>query len=208
MASHADFYPLILPAVLGCPYPTVDFAINRAAIELCQAGRVWEEAIAPVVLEAGVTAYEIGLPTDAVLVCIRSAQMGGDSLPAAQSWIDLEAIDAPAAEPEKYAMRGQELIVHPKPATTGARITLVATLKPSFTARTLPDVLLGMHMATIAEGAKAFLKEMSGTTWFDPSGAVFSHQRFRDEVSRARIAIEHGFVSGSLSVTPKPFGQR
>ena len=208
MARHADFYPLILPAVLGCPYPTVDFAINRAAIELCQAGRVWEEAIDPVVLVAGVSTYDVSLPTDSVLVCIRSAQMGGDSLPAAQSWIELEAIDAPAAVPEKYAMRGQELIVHPKPATTGARIALVATLKPSFTARTLPDVLLDMHMAAVAEGAKAFLKEMSGTAWFDPSGAVFSHQRFRDEVSRARIAIEHGFVSGSLSVTPKPFGQR
>ncbi len=111
MASHADFYPLILPAVLGCPYPTVDFAINRAAIELCQAGRVWEEAIDPVVLVAGVSTYDVSLPTDSVLVCIRSAQMGGDSLPAAQSWIEFEAIDAPARR-RRRRMHDQFLAAH------------------------------------------------------------------------------------------------
>lgn len=208
MAKHSDFYPLILPAVPGCPYMTVDLAINRAAIDLCDQGRVWEEALDALTLINGIDAYELDLPAGAVLVCVRNVRLDARPLQLITSWTDFEGRAAQPGQPTHYAMRGNELVVYPAPHQSGGRVTLVATLKPAFNATNLPDVLLQTHMGTVAEGAKAYLKEMTGTAWFDPSGFALASQRFRESVSRARINVEHGFAAGSLSITPRRYGQR
>ena len=210
MARQADFYPLVLPAVLGCPYMTADMAINRAAIELCSQARVWEESMDSIALQAGIEAYEIDPPPHSVLVCVRNVRLNGRPFPIlVESWAELHGnADAAPGMPTHFAMRGNELVVYPLPApeAAGARVTLAATLKPTHTATALPDVLLASHMDTVAEGAKGFLKEMTGTAWFDPSGAAYANQRFREGIARARINVEHGFVASSLSVTPRRFG--
>lgn len=208
MAKHADFYPLILPAVLGAPYPTVDFAINRAAIDLCERARVWEEAIDASTLVAGIDAYLLDLPRGASLVCVRNVRLDGHALALVESWAELDRRAEPPSSPRCYTMRGDEIVVYPAPAAeaAGGQLTLVATLKPTYTATALPDVLLAGHMAALAEGAKAYLKEMSGTPWFDPNGAAVAQARFNESMSRARINVEHGFAAGSLSVTPRAFG--
>lgn len=208
MAKHSDFYPLILPAVPGCPYMTVDLAINRAAIDLCDQGRVWEESLDAMTLIGGIDAYELDLPAGAVLVCVRNVRLDARPLQLITSWTDFEGRAAQPGQPTHYAMRGNELVVYPAPHQSGGRVTLVATLKPAFNAPTLPDVLLQTHMGTVAEGAKAYLKEMTGAAWFDPSGFALASQRFREGVSRARINVEHGFAAGSLSITPRRYGQR
>lgn len=208
MAKHSDFYPLILPAVPGCPYMTVDLAINRAAIDLCDQGRVWEESLDAMTLIGGIDAYELDLPAGAVLVCVRNVRLDARPLQLITSWADFEGRAAQPGQPTHYAMRGNELVVYPAPHQSGGRLTLVATLKPAFNATSLPDVLLQTHMGTVAEGAKAYLKEMTGTAWFDPSGFALASQRFRESVSRARVNVEHGFAAGSLSITPRRYGQR
>ena len=208
MAKHADFYPLIMPAVPGCPYMTVDLAINRAAIDLCDQGRVWEESLDAMTLISGIDAYELDLPAGAVLVCVRNVRLDARPLQLITSWADFEGRAAQPGQSTHYAMRGNELVVYPAPHQSGGRVTLVATLKPAFNATSLPDVLLQAHMGTVAEGAKAYLKEMTGTAWFDPSGFALASQRFRESVSRARINVEHGFAAGSLSITPRRYGQR
>ena len=208
MAKHSDFYPLILPAVPGCPYMTVDLAINRAAIDLCDQGRVWEESLDAMTLIGGIDAYELDLPASAVLVCVRNVRLDGRPLQLVTSWTDFEGRTAQPAKPTHYAVRGNEIVVYPKPdpESAGGRITLVTTLKPGFNTKTLPDVLLATHMNTVAEGAKAFLKEMTGTAWFDPSGFALATQRFREGISRARINIEHGFAAGSMTASPRKYG--
>lgn len=208
MAKHSDFYPLILPAVPGCPYMTVDLAISRAAIDLCDQGRVWEESLDALTLISGIDAYELDLPAGAVLVCVRNVRLDARPLQLITSWTDFEGRAAQPGQPTHYAMRGNELVVYPAPHQSGGRVTLVATLKPTFNATSLPDVLLQTHMGTVAEGAKAYLKEMTGAAWFDPSGFALASQRFRESVSRARINVEHGFSAGSLSITPRRYGQR
>lgn len=211
MARHADLYPLLLPFVPGCPYPTVDLAISRAAGELCEQSRAWEEALSPIALSEGVEAYEIDLPSDSVLVCVRNVQLNGRDLHVNPSWPALVASSSTLAHatPSHYAMRGNELVVRPipSPEAAGGVVTLVATLKPSISATSLPDVLVSEHMAAVCEGAKSFLKEMTGAAWFDPSGAAMANQRFRDAIARARISVEHGRAAGSLSVAPRHFGQ-
>ena len=208
MAKHADFYPLIMPAVPGCPYMTVDLAINRAAIDLCDQGRAWEESLDAMTLIGGIDAYELDLPAGAVLVCVRNVRLDARPLQLITSWADFEGRAAQPGQSTHYAMRGNELVVYPAPHQSGGRVTLVATLKPAFNATSLPDVLLQAHMGTVAEGAKAYLKEMTGAAWFDPSGFALASQRFRESVSRARINVEHGFAAGSLSITPRRYGQR
>lgn len=206
MAAHAALYPWILPAAPGCPQPTVDLAINRASAEFCDASRAWEEALDPLTLIAGVDAYEIDLPADAVLVCVRSARLDGHPLRLAQSWAALPDANGQPGLPACAAVRGAELVLAPPPSASGGVLRLIATLRPSFAATSLPEVLVERHALAVAHGAKAFLKEMSGTPWFDPTGYAVARQSFEQAIARARIQQEHGFVGGSLSVTPRPLG--
>lgn len=210
MATQSDFYPLILPAVPGCPYPTVDLAINRAAIELCEQGRVWEEVLTPAALVADAESYTLALPASSVLVCVRNVRLDGRALTPVTSWIEFNGRTAQPAMPTHYAIHDSEIVLYPAPSAeaAGRQVTISATLKPTFNAASLPNVLLAEHMGTVAEGAKAFLKQMTGTAWFDPSGFALANQQFKEGVSRARIHVEHGFASGSLSVKPRRYGQR
>lgn len=203
MAKPADFYPLILPTVLGAPYPTVDLAINRAAAELCESARVWEEFLDPITLRPGVAAYPLDLPAGSILVCARSIELDGVPLALSQT---IPRTAATQGMPVLAYIRAGELMVSPAPDTPGGVLTVFVTLRPSITATQLPDVLLDRHMVTVAEGAKAFLKEMTGAAWFDPAGYSLARQTFLYNVSRARIAVEHGFVGGSLAVAPRAFG--
>jgi len=208
MAHHADFYPLILPAVPGCPEMTVDLAINRAAIDLCEQGRVWEVALDALSLIGGLDAYALDLPTAAVLVCVRNVRLDTRPLQPVTDWQTLIGRSAQPGQPTHYAVRGDELVLYPAPSQSGGVLTCSATLKPTFSATTLPDVLLAEHMATVAEGVKSYLKDMTGTAWFDPAGFALANQRFQAGISRARIDIEHGFAAGSLTIAPRRYGQR
>lgn len=207
MASQADFYPLILPAVAGCPEPTVDLAVTRAAVEFCEQSRVWEVALDSITLSAEDDTYPLPLPDDALLVCVRNVRLDGRSLQPVTDWQTFIGRTAQPGLPTHFAVRGNDLLLYPAPVQSGT-VTLSATLKPTFNAATLPDVLLTDHMPSIAEGAKAFLKEMTGTAWFDPAGFALASKRFSDAISKARIDVEHGFAAGSLTIAPRRYGRR
>ena len=67
MATHDALYPLILPDVPQCAFPTVDTAINRAAQEFCRDSLCWADT-QTVSLLPNVREYAITVPDDADLV--------------------------------------------------------------------------------------------------------------------------------------------
>lgn len=210
MAQHADFYPLILPAVNQCPSMTADLAINRVAHELCRDARAWEDDLDAVVLTAGMDRYDLSLPSGAVLVCVQRLAIADRALTPVGSVHGL----AGAANGTPYVFAhttdyGQpQVVLYPTPdaSVAGQMAVPTCTLAPTFTATTLPDVLLLRYADAIAEGAKAHLKGMSGTPWFDPGGAQVAFQFFMQRKAEARIQKEAGFVSGSMRTTPRAFG--
>ena len=205
MATHDALYPLILPDVPQCAFPTVDTAINRAAQEFCRGSLCWADT-QTVSLLPNVREYAITVPADADLVVVRRASidkrmMRGESN--AQEIIDRRE---GFGEPAIYAVLGSTLYVTPTPNEAGKVATLLCAFAPRFTASVLPEVLVGRYAEAIASGALAILKRMPGNAWTDPQGAVTAYQLFQLRKAEARIEYESGRVAGSLRVTPRRFG--
>lgn len=209
MKSHADFYPLVMPAVPNCPSMTVDLALNRAAHEFCSHSRCWEQPLDPFVLRAGQDRYELEVPTGAVMVCVQTVTVREHDLAPVRRARDLRRVEIHGT-PYAFAFDDTEepaVLVSPVPNEddAGVMVEPICTLAPSFNATSLPDVLAVRYMDAIAEGAKFYLKTMTGTPWFDPDGAQLAGALFAQRKAEARIQKESGFVASSMRVTPRPF---
>lgn len=206
MADLEDFYPYILPDVVGCPEPAVDNAIIRAARDLCTHGKAWQAELDWIPVVDSLAEYELALPVGAALVVLEWVKWNGVKLGVAHSLADIDTTQV--GPPTRYAQPDLvNIVLLPTPASLPASsvLTLHATLKPSATASQLPDVLFDEHVESIAAGARAILKRQPGKEWSDPKGALDDDAAFQRAKGEARVCAEHGNVLGSLRVKPRRF---
>lgn len=207
MAAHEALYPLILPEVPQCPYPTVDTAINRAAQEFCRDSRVWETSQA-VTLVDGQQTYPLVVPSDADVVSVRRVTFRHIIIrPSHDATRLLERAES-EGQPALYSLSGEDLTVFPIPnsSVVGEDMAVICHFAPRFNSASIPDVLTQKWAEGVAAGALSILKRMPSKPWTDYPGAVPAHQVFAREKAKARIEQEHGAVTGSLRVTPRKFG--
>ena len=208
-----DFYPYILTDVLGCPDPTLRVAVVSAAAEFCRETLAWTEVQDPIVLEDGVSDYELDAPSQAYAVTVRSAYVGGrqllpTTLPALHSLMPNWAA-AQSTEPTHYNQTVDRgfITVYPKPASvTDQTIQVTAAFAPTLSATNLPDFLGQRHVEVIASGAKARLMSIPMAAWSNPALAAYHKQLFDAGVLDAKNAEAHGRVPGSIRVQPRKFG--
>ena len=206
MAAHESLYPLIVPEVLGCPTPTIDSAINRAAADFCRRSGVWRADLDPVVLVADQWRYTLTLPADAVLVSIDAARAGLRLLGPVSDPHGVLPWGQEPGEPTRYALSADEsaILVHPAPVAAGS-LSVSVVLAPTLGAATLPDLLVNRYYEGVAEGAKAILRRMPGQPWTDVNAAQLAALTARQKADEARVEREWG-AARSLSVTPRAFG--
>lgn len=207
MAAHEALYPLILPEVPQCPYPTVDTAINRAAQEFCRDSRVWETSQA-VTLVDGQQTYPLVVPSDADVVSVRRVTFRHIIIrPSHYATRLLERAES-EGQPALYSLSGEDLTVFPIPnsSVVGEDMAVICHFAPRFNSASIPDVLTQKWAEGVAAGALSILKRMPSKPWTDYPGAGPAHQVFAREKAKARIEQEHGSVTGSLRVTPRKFG--
>ncbi len=208
MATLDVLYPEIVPEVMGCPSPMIDHAIRRAAAEFCEKSTAWREALPNITLTDGVAEYDLDLPADSRLVVIRDKEvrLNGNVLNPITNPADMNPTRT--GIPSHYAQRSHSaIILWPTPnSADGAVLTIYATLAPSHSAATLPDILVDRYYEAIAEGAKAILKRMPNQPWSDAARAADHYQLFKTKTAEARIEWEFGIVAGSLTVKPRNFG--
>ena len=205
--THEDFYPLILPDVPGCPLPTLDMAINRAAREFCTRALVWREQAWPVALRAGEWRYDIDPDLDAGVVVLNSVRLDGRLL---DPFTDPRAIvpwGSRSGAPGRYAVSAdaEQIYLDPTPSEAG-QLILNVVLRPLLRATSLPDVL-ERYSEGLAEGVKFRLLRLPNQSWTDSNGSMVALQLFEKAMSEARIETETGHVVGSLRVTPRAFGR-
>ena len=206
-----DFFPYILPEVLGCPDPSVRLAIVNAALTFCRDTLSWTETQDPIELTDDESIYDLDAPAGANVYTIRDAWCNKHRLePKSMGEISLLMPDFMlnvSSEPLFYNMSSDKRQIRVFPIPRGATSPLVLRVAyiPVFGANTLPDYLAIEHINVIAAGAKSSLMLMPGLPWSNPQLGAFYKSVFDEGVMNAKISEFHDRVSGSLRVLPRRF---
>ncbi len=210
MASVAIdlFLPSVMLEAHGASEPAALMAIRNACFDFCKKSGVLTALLDPEPYVAGESVYQLSAPTDSVVTDVIRVVLNGDrALPASLPDVALlryKDLDA-GGEPECYIQfTPSELKFVPTPNTDGHFQALVS-VSPSRNATWVDALLYDEYREVIRCGALYKLKEMVGSAWHDPAGAVFYEQRFLQGAATAYAAKNRGFANTSLRVAQPRF---
>lgn len=188
MRTWDAFYPLVLPEVLGCPEPTVDAHLRRAARNLFASSLAWRKDVDPITTN-GRTEYDMPLPDGADVVRLMSATLDGRD-------IAISAMDGNTAGERQRADSGHARVLLmdrrtvtllPKPGI-GRRLVLTLCLQPAIDAAGVPDEYAGDYFEAIADGALSTLLTMNKVAWANPQLAGVKAGEFASAVADAKLS--------------------
>lgn len=181
MKQWSTLHAQVLPWVIGCPIPTVDAALVRAARKFCEGARVWSEDTE--VTASGTTdVFDFDTPAGSEIVRVLSVKVGPDDY-------DNKVFDGlPSSWPEEAApdglyMHGDQFVLSPMPAA-GVQITVKCAVKPRLSATSAGDVLFDSYGEDVAAGALAELLKMQ-QAWANPALSMDYSRIFADAINRA-----------------------
>lgn len=199
MTAFNQFYRLIKPYADGVAGPAMDNALRQAAIRFCQETCAWQQISCPTPVTAGISTYDIDIPTDAEIV--KLMHMTYD-----KRQIDPKAIDDLDAQyadwttvtgvPACYTqLTPEQYLLVPIPSETVAQaLSYRAAYKPSQGAMALPDILYRQYANTIARGALALLLMESNRGYFSAQEALRYQALFDADIDDAKIAVARSFT--------------
>ena len=189
MRNWSDFFPDVLQDVLGCPEPTIEQYLRRAAQEFCQRSLCWREDLPAITTRASTNEYALPLPSGGQVVKLLGASLNGSD-------IELEAADGTSTADRRAGSTGSRRVrlldpfnclLQPAP---GAALSLIleVALKPSETATGLPDRIADGHRLAIATGALARLLNINRAEWRNPALADERKTEFDLAIGKAQTA--------------------
>jgi hypothetical protein len=160
MIDFDAFLPLIEPNATNAPEPLIFQSLRLAAIRFCERTRLWRDS--DTIVTDGVEEEPIAVPNDSVLFEVAACAQGRRHLtPITLAEL---AIRRPLWRTECVGgCDGSRWYVCPSWGTIWAiprcpgTLTVETVLKPSATARTLPDFMLDQYGTDIARGASSLV---------------------------------------------------
>lgn len=205
MRTWDVLFPDVLPLVLGCPEPTVERALLRAAREFCAKTRCWRADLDRITTRAATSAYDLSYPSQADAVEFVNATMDGQE-------IDIDVVDQTTAQDRQAGNHGsrriltwdqRSIVVMPTPAAAGALIVITAILQPSESATGVPNDIGDRYREEIACGALARLLAMPKTEWTDKGTADRKEAEFKGHIGDVKKKVWKGYSNRR----PRTIGQ-
>lgn len=168
MKTWDQFYPFVLPKVIGCPNLTANFYIKQAAIEFLMESHAWVDTLAAVNTVFNQQAYAFGAPATQQVLDIRECRIaGGDPL---DLGYDEEILkDTAAGTPTRiWTTDLVNFNLWRVPAVAAQQIVNKVVLAPSQAATGVEDRIFALHFKDIANRALQRLLELPGKPWTDP----------------------------------------
>ena len=161
---------LVMPQVLPAPRSMVEDAVSWAAREFFESSEAWVEIFQE---QVGYGEYELRLPVPSYLNVSRILR------------VDLNGVER---LPGEYVF-SEPYINFPFEAGHPYVVTVKAAMKPRRYNKRLPEAYVEDFGDTIAFGALARIKAMSGQgiEWTDGNGATVAQNQFNEGVAKARI---------------------
>jgi hypothetical protein len=197
------FFPDVLPEVLGCPEPTVERALLRAAQEWCEKTRCWRVDLDAITLIADTADYDVAYPTQAEGVQFVGATINGND-------IELETLEGTTTAERRRGTGGSRRIlshdqrivtVIPTPAAAGT-LVITAVLKPSESATGVPNDIADRFREEIATGALARLLMANKTEWSNAGLAEAKAAKFQKRIGDVRKAMWKAWTNSRPRAVP------
>jgi len=187
MATWADFYPELMPHVVGCPYPTADVALREAARSFFRRTRTWREWLDPERVVAGVREYDLPLPSGAMVVRIERCTVDGvpmDVLSHKEQLSDFVRYEQPD---RGLLSRDRASFVLTRSLPAGVRVAAEVSLMPTKTGPGIPDDLFAQFAQDIVEGAKHRLMLIPQTPFYNEGLAAVAMNSFEQAVATKTV---------------------
>ena len=211
MASYEDFFPYVLPEVIGAPEPVVLLAVRNACIEFCEKSLVLTRDHDPITVLPNIVDYDLEPPRGYLVVKVQKAWIENNKIdPLAPDFVRDASVynrlfasyqSAPST-PTAYLQKEERTItIWPVPdrkLTNG--LTLRVALKPTRSSDTIDDVIFEEYAETIASGALTRLMSSAEKPYTNMDMAVVHQAKFMQGVNVARQRAGHGHVRSNLSV--------
>lgn len=173
MTALSAFYPHLLPELPGCSVPLLDQHLLQVARDFCSRTSSWRADFAPIASVAATLAYTL-VPPVAGAEFVRALKL---TVNAELQW----ALVDPPCDDDQPRFRsdqppfsingdGNQITLTEQP--TGV-IQITASLRPTNTAATLPDLLYTQELEAMRTGTLARLLVMRNQPWTDREAAVF-----------------------------------
>ena len=208
MVPVSAFFSRLLPQAIGCPEPLAQQAVVDAAIAFCERSLVVTTLLEPVSVQAGVSDYELYLPSQMVLAQVLQARFEGEQL---QSEAEAQATVARTSGTPRYFSstridEGFVLTLVPTPDRNSTDGLLVkAATKPKRNATQLASILFDDWADAVVDGALAILYGTPDQPYSDETKGVLLATRARSKANMARLDGLHGRVQSSMSVSMRRF---
>ena len=194
-----DLLPFIWPNCLACPRDTVIHHARLAAIEFFESTLVWEVDFDTLLADGYSTDYALPLNDQCEVAKLIEVNVksGADARP-----VETELL---SARPGRKALRhgtiglrawteDRRTLRLSSAPIADAEIDVVAALKPSLNAYTMPNEVLAHHAEAIAHGALERIFLMSRVDWRDPGAAADARVRFNSAISSVGHQSERGYA--------------
>lgn len=190
MREWSVFFPDVLPDVLGCPEPTVERHLIRAARDFCTRTLAWRVDLDAITTQASTPDYDLPLPSQSEAFKLVDATLNGSD-------IGLDAANSTSAADRQRGNQGSTRLltvdlksvkVLPTPSA-GLPLIVTALLRPSLAAQGVVDFLADQHAQIIADGALATLLTANKAEWANAGLAALKKADFDREVGRVQKAV-------------------
>jgi hypothetical protein len=200
-----SFYRFIAPEVRGCPTVTIDVAVIDAIRDFCQRTDAWRTT-ATLPLIAGMSGYEVDIPTKTDVVRILRVEAAGESIqnlgahmhhnPFSSNWVNTHktyTFSNTTDDPNTVYLT----------SAPAARVTngliIEASLKPQHNNTNVDDALFDRWYEPIVMKAKHILFLQPGTAWNNPELSAYYFQLYNRStaLAQAEARKEYAFKDAS-----------
>lgn len=198
MREWSVFFPDVMPDVYGCPEPTVERHLLRAARDFCTRTLCWRLDLDTITTIASTPDYQIGVPSQSEAFKLVAATLNGQDM-------GLEVANGTSAADRRRGNSGSSRVltadmvtatVMPTPAA-GLPLILTALLRPSNAAQGVPNFLGDQHMQILADGALSTLLTINRAEWANAGLAAIKKQEFERELNKVKKAVWKAFTSSN-----------
>lgn len=206
-SKFSDLYPDVLPLLAADPSePVMDRAIRRAAIEFCDLSRVWRVTPDAMTTVAGEGFYDLEPPAGAEVAHVVGVKVAGRLLPA-RTLMEVERTVANwrgTGEVQCFTqMDPEQIVMAPAPSESGLSLEIVAAMRPTLKASTLPGWIVSRYGHYIAAGAASKLMLMPDKPWTAGQAGVLMRDTFMTGVAEAKGDGESAMGTAIIRTTPQ-----
>jgi hypothetical protein len=201
MANFSDFYPYVLPEVVGINEPLADQKILQACIEFCEKTHYWKYVHPAINLVADQKTYTLIVPAESHIVTILDPVYynGLKIFSRTREWLDINVneweVKKNVNAKHYYAISPGVIRPTPYPDANvvGGISEVTIALKPLPNATSVQDFLFDEFFECISHGAKARLFEMKKEKWSDTELAAYNKEKFDDGIWDARVKVKSAY---------------